>query len=513
MAVTSTYTIDLVPRATPVVVTVSQFDEGRQIKFNVRENGTTKSLSGYSAAVVVKTRSVRVATLPAVISGSTVTVTSTSASTLFAGRHMGELRITKGSSEFIGSCNFVWEVEPSPENDLQLSEAETNLFADMYDNALKAVSSAQSYANQAKSYADELNKKPEGRCYIFIGDSYGAGYGLSDSSKNWINQTISNLGLSSSNYYKTAVSGSGFIGQSGVTTFLQQLNNLSVSDKESITDIVVAGGWNDPDNESTMNTALKSFSDTVKKNYPNAKIWLAYISWVDSYRWFINKSSNTPAWSVRAVNRIYQRAGRYGFAYIGNMEYVLHNMTYYTGSDGLHPNASGHQAIADHLASALLGGQVDVHYYLEAGTTLKSYVKSAPPIYTALHNDSVFVHLFKSAGESNVGVQFEFSTAQNFSGDLRDWVDILTIDDNTCCRGGSYSELQYSSYGYVQTSDGVNHWALLTVRLGTVSSGKANVLQVSVTDTSGSAWKSYSGVKMIWFPIPNIYMHALSEFV
>ena len=516
MAVSNSYTIDLTPKASPVVVSVSQYDEGRQITFSVLNNGKTFSLTGYSVAVVVRTRSTRVATMTCTVSSNTAKFSSTAASTLYSGRHIGELRITKSSGEYVGSCNFIWNVEQSPESDFIPSEDEENVFADMLKQALQASGTAASYLAQMQELLDSVGTKPVDRTYIFIGDSYGTGLKMTDTSANWINKTVTNLGLSSGEYYKSAIDGAGFVGQSATTTFLKQLQSISVTDKSAITDIVVCGGWNDGGKDSEVESAMESFMTYVRSNYPYAKVWLGYISWCDTYKRYTTSSAVNPTWDVRAMLRVYQTSGKYGFSFIGGLEYVLHNMNYFT-SDGLHPNEDGQTAIAAHLASALLGGSVDVHYYCHTTITKADNINSAPTMFTFLHNDICGVDLY----DSDLGIQIEFTTAidmkcAGMGGSGSTVVTVCTFDDNACLRGGRYNELSGVFRGFAQTSDGINHQVNIVLRLGRTDQGKSNAVQVSLfengSETATSNYRTISSVKKLWILTPNVFLRAESMF-
>lgn len=348
------------------------------------------------------------------------------------------------------------------------------------------------------------------RKYIFIGDSYGAGLKMSDTSKNWINKTVENLGLTNSQYYSTAVSGSGFIGQSGVTTFLQQLQGLSISTPHLITDIVVCGGWNDGGQTGAdLKVAIKNFINYVKSTFPIAKVWVGYVSWCDSY--IINQDN--PTWHIRSGLYEYSRCGAYGAAFLGNVEFAMHNTSYFT-SDGLHPNEYGQQAIADQVATTLQGGTADVYYYMEASITKGSNINTCPAIWTYIHNETCGVDLFNMSTGPQISFNSNISMkAAGFHNSTSTIIDVCTID-NACVRGGRYSELQASVMGYVQTGGSVNNLVNILIRLGRPDQDKSNTLQIALNavNDSGIGYKTFNDVSMIWIPTPNVFMNGLSMF-
>lgn len=100
---------------------------------------------------------------------------------------------------------------------------------------------------------------------ILVGDSWGTGQ---YATHGWC-YYLTNL-LSDSTVYTASANGAGFVGYNNVT-FLNTLQNIagSVSDKDSIELILVAGGLNDQ-GESGISTAITNFMSYVNTTYPNA---------------------------------------------------------------------------------------------------------------------------------------------------------------------------------------------------------------------------------------------------
>ena len=339
---------------------------------------------------------------------------------------------------------------------------------------------------------------------------------MSDSSQNWINRTVEILGLSSSNYYKTAVEGSGFVGQTNVTTFLQQLTalDLSYANKTSITDIVVLGGWNDmsaAQNGTSLKSAMLSFGTYVKSNYPNAKVWLGMVSWIDTYKWFATDGGTNPTFHLRTVLEMYSTiASSSGWHFINNMQYVLHWCEYFT-SDGLHPNADGQQEIARFLSGALRGSDVLV---FRSNTRDEGYQSVSPASTTAwvfsyLNNSRARVMLYQEGG---FRVTYDDSHKQTikaagFGGSGTTVLTVGQFGDAICCRGGHYTELQYSGPCMVLED---NTWVECGghIRMGPTNGGQSNKLQVALSKTTGTSYRTFTNVTEIWFPQSNIYMEA-----
>jgi len=187
------------------------------------------------------------------------------------------------------------------------------------------------------------------RRFIFLSDSYAEG------DNTWIDKTVSFLGLTSNDYYKSAVGGAGFaFGQ----TFLQQLTALSTSitDKASITDIVVGGGFNDRGvATATVENAISAFVSYAKTNYPNAKVHIGFIGW----------SFNSEFVSELVEHNVlntYKQCAKYGAIYIDHSDEIMHDSrlfkqesqgsrTLFLGYQYVHPNNSGSMAIANCIAN------------------------------------------------------------------------------------------------------------------------------------------------------------------
>ena len=179
--------------------------------------------------------------------------------------------------------------------------------------------------------------------YVFVGDSYANGSG---SNNGWIARLVTLLGIASGDYYQTSMGGIGFT--TATNNFLSILTALSssISDKASITDIVVCGGANDlAQAESTVVTNIQSFIDYCHLNYPNAIIHIGDCA---------GTSDVTRIGSQYArVARGYQW-GSYGknVHFLRNLPYVFNNRTL-IGSDTIHPTNEGYDVLTVAIAEAL----------------------------------------------------------------------------------------------------------------------------------------------------------------
>ena len=185
------------------------------------------------------------------------------------------------------------------------------------------------------------------RHYIFIGDSYGAGYIPGGSPvQPWIEKVADYMGLDADHYFSSALNGSGFYAG---TTFRTLLSNVQITcDPEDITDIVVAGGLNDitAPTFSDVVSAINNFMTYAKSNYPNAKVWIFPVGW--------SRDASERQKVLDRVHPAYLNSGFTGALPCTSAMWALHDYSL-VAADGAHPNNAGQGAIAWYIACQLLG--------------------------------------------------------------------------------------------------------------------------------------------------------------
>ena len=204
--------------------------------------------------------------------------------------------------------------------------------------------------NQTKMLVD--------RTFIFISDSYGE----IRENTSWILETVSRLNLEQNKYYQAYKGGYGFApAYSGGenATFLNLLKDLTVSDPNAITDIVVGGGFNDAKQTTEkLMSAIQEFCAYAKQTYPNSKIWIAGIGWSFNGEFIadLNYGNYLVAYKNNALGAIY----------MSGSDYVMHNKDLFLSEDPgqyklflgmqyVHPNAKGSLQIASAIVANLLG--------------------------------------------------------------------------------------------------------------------------------------------------------------
>lgn len=194
------------------------------------------------------------------------------------------------------------------------------------------------------------------RKFIFIGDSYQEGWTEVSGSTipkidSWLDYFISWYGEEMSGYYRNQAGGWGFAKTN--CQFITLLQNLasSISDKTSITDIVVQGGYNDYGYVSGVIQAIADFMTYCKTTYPNAKVWIAPLDWT---------TNSNQSLVISAEQNYIDGGQRYGANICNNIKWYLRNHEEYLSSDEVHPNATGYQALARCMHNCLCTGSCEI---------------------------------------------------------------------------------------------------------------------------------------------------------
>ena len=192
---------------------------------------------------------------------------------------------------------------------------------------------------------------------ITIGDSYGTGESAGVIGKFTPWTQLINEWLKPNIYYTNSLGGAGLL--TGNKTFIMLLNELaetiSQNIKNSITHVLLAGGYNDAGNSVEENSnALNNFIKQAKLLFPNAKILIACIGWSAEFTKISPISNN--------VVPAYSNVGKYGGYYITNINYALHKTSWF--SDLVHPNQDGQNYITSQLINGILSGSSNIIYPL-----------------------------------------------------------------------------------------------------------------------------------------------------
>lgn len=190
--------------------------------------------------------------------------------------------------------------------------------------------------------------------YVLIGDSYLDGYTPDGHVNDFGGKLKTMLKCGDGDWFQKSKGGTGFVASSDGKTFMTLINDIypSVSNPETITHVIFAGGWNDTSYSSEdLQSAIASTYAIVMQKFPNATMYTANVaSSFDNAEklWYIHDHVEH-AYSYSAINN--EHCVHLG--YIGNN---LHERGMLT-SDGVHPSDWGQGIIAISIFYALNGGQ------------------------------------------------------------------------------------------------------------------------------------------------------------
>ena len=317
---------------------------------------------------------------------------------------------------------------------------------DELKNELSNIDLTELVNNKMNEYVSDgtmlniINNSVLNRHFLIVGDSYALGYSQSGALYTPFPEYIT--ANSNINLETIATSGAGFAnigtGPGEGKNFLSTLEAYQ-GNKQSITDIIVCGGYNDRTHDSVeITNAIKSFYAYVTQKFINAKIHIAFIGW---------SLNPTEYESLRSTAQIYSRCGLYGIAYIGGSENILHQQSYFD-SDGIHPNNLGQEMIGNYLASYLRNGSVDVFKDLGALNFTEYNGINIPTLYCTQHNNNIIIYT-QGCATLNLSALSGVNWSANFtriSGKLTDspFLGYFTAVINTVILYRKESDTDYS---------------------------------------------------------------------
>ena len=358
---------------------------------------------------------------------------------------------------------------------------------------------------------------PDGMQVIFIGDSYGTGYGISPTTNNWIDYCASILGSSGGykkfEYKKAASNGAGFAVDTAENTFLALLQSITtVGDEKNldVTDIVVCGGWND--GNKSLTSAFQAFKTYCVQNYPYAKIHIGYIAWEKSAR-----TGGAKVTRAEGLANYIREATPLGMIYMSNIEYVLHDYALMQ-SDGFHPNANGCYRIAAQVANHLMGGQIDcIDGYREFTPTFASGVnpdKQDGGYFTWRHNNMAGLWFNATAWTFDEGVNFSSHPADDSNG--VGWKLLFDIPDGQLVEGnnanGSSQMCAPAAYTVGNTVTTAMTWIKLHNHDGVTGVYISPYVVGGYATETGSGYRPLQGVTHVMFNVSTIEMDLQSLY-
>lgn len=203
--------------------------------------------------------------------------------------------------------------------------------------------------------------------FLLIGDSYAEGYTPDGNTTPWTTLFDNTTGLT--NTIVKAKGGAGFVNLADNKNFQTLLEE--VTSDNSVTDIVVLGGYNDkPYNQSQVYNSINSFIIKANEKFPNAKIHIGFVGW---------SKISTDIYPLQIICQYYKDCcGYYNAEYLNNIEYSLHRYFTVFSSDGYHPNSAGQTTIARNLLQALATGSCNSQFQFASLTLSYNNVTGDP---------------------------------------------------------------------------------------------------------------------------------------
>lgn len=219
-----------------------------------------------------------------------------------------------------------------------------------------AVTTAINGLNTAVGTLNEAVSLLTDRHYICISDSYGQ---TPSEAGSWIGCLQSYMNIPNDHFWRNQYGGSGFAGVNDhpfEVLLTEVAGTMTTEEQESITDIVIGGGFNDANairlslkTDSDVRTAINSCLAYIRSTFPNAN------TYVFMPGWGIAKEYHS---MLRGIINIYEQTimENEKVAFIDGVNW-LHRYAL-LDSTLFHPNAVGATCIAKSIASVLNGGTV-----------------------------------------------------------------------------------------------------------------------------------------------------------
>ena len=205
----------------------------------------------------------------------------------------------------------------------------------------------------ARNEITNINNQINLKNTIFIGDSFIQMF----PNDNWALSLKNKLGLSDNQVYIFGEGGAGMFnpGNAG-HNFKELLESKSdvITEPNKIKTIICCGGTNDVNAQSKeqIRNYVESFITYCKNTYVNAEIYIGMIGYFREYNAVSSRNN--------IINRVlpaYQDCKNFGAIYLNDVEYVMHDYSYYT--DTVHPTSAGTSALASAIYQSLKNGHVE----------------------------------------------------------------------------------------------------------------------------------------------------------
>lgn len=355
----------------------------------------------------------------------------------------------------------------------------------VYGASSGAIYDLQTRMSNAENDIDKLEVLV-GRRFLLIGDSYAMGIGAS-TSDGWAYQFKAKLGLSDDECVLSIEGSTGFIGNVA-TRFIDLLNDAytNMDDPETITDIIVCGGYNDF-GKANVGTAVDDFCTRAHEIFPRAIVSIGMCG-------YSSKASAEKRHELIQTIQDYYVGMDERSRILPNLEYCLRKSKSFMGPDNIHPSALGYLALSKAIISAVLYGDGYEYYNENAFTVGFTDISSVSisNVKERIHRD--FVELIMPQNASLITIPAAKPTYNT-------WYKIGTFSGNNILHGNAASVAELDDYGVsgtciIRSSDypGVG-FQTTTCRLA-ILEDELYIKLSGVNPTTGAYW-DYSNLSSI----------------
>lgn len=289
-----------------------------------------------------------------------------------------------------------------------------------------SIPAIQSDLTDLSSTVDDIENQIIDDNVILIGDSYGVDGAQWSGGTAWTTLV--------KNIFTKAIIVAG--GQAGFDTvvnpFITMLQNATIEDKDSITQILIMGGANDAIrlhsgaiNEASLRTAIDNFMTYAASDFPNAKVKVA----------FIGNHQAVAETEFETAKTIYKdEVFNTGGIYYPGGERILENNGY--SSDTLHPTQEASNMFGDFGLACLYDAPYQTDYQLNADNGLEwdsdVLATSGTHFYTKFTESGCHLIIKGTAINGRSMCQIKYNHAIDISNELH----IATLKNVPIYRGG-----------------------------------------------------------------------------
>lgn len=205
---------------------------------------------------------------------------------------------------------------------------------------------------------NQINSSFAGHKFLFIGDSWGAGWNSPQGVVTSF-ETIIGEDLKPDAYYRRNEGGAGFSYANGhwYGKLLKDWYDENPTLRDSITDVFIIGGQNDLSDTgydyvySNEQYECKWIANYLNNYMPNVKVWVGMVARTSGFTQFSSYSN------ITTTVKKYKEACRvYNWNYITNSHLMVHDYSMIAPNDGAHLTEAGYIKLGHYLAESIRNG-------------------------------------------------------------------------------------------------------------------------------------------------------------